>query len=124
MKGKAKPWGRTLSLAAAIALVATVLSARQAEAFECPKHIAEAKIAVDGLEKLMETMKGKMPSRELRFIHSVLDDAKMFLGGARHSHEEALGYNDHVRAIIRTHETIGHVVAATLLHDAFMKKLN
>ena len=106
-----------------IFVITMFLMPQPARAFECPKHIAQVEAEINDFAKLMENMKGKMPSRDMRFVHRVLDDAKMFLIGAKHSHEEALGYHDHVSAIIRAYQARGHVVAATLVHDTFMKEL-
>ena len=119
----AKRRGKLRFLAIGIALVTPFLMARPAAAFECSKYILSAQAAVDELHDLLKTMKGKMRARDTRFVHSVLDDARMFIGGATHNHEEALGYRDHVNAIIRAHQARGQVIAATNLHDAFMRNL-
>lgn len=119
----AKRRGKFRFLAIGIALVVPLLMARPAAAFECPKYIVSAQAAADKLHDLMKTMKGKMPARDIRFVHSILDDARMFIGGAKHNHKEALGYRDHVNAIIRAHQARGQVIAATILHDAFMRNL-
>ncbi len=108
---EAKRRGRLRWLAMGFALVTPLLMARPAQAYECPKHIASAQATLDKLHDLMKTMKGKMPARDIRFVHGILDDARMFIGGAKHNHQEALGYRDHVNAIIRAHQARGHVVA-------------
>ena len=96
---------------------------QRANAFECQKHIALAQGAINELEELMESMTEVMPARDIRFVHRLIDDAKLFVAGAKHGHDEALGYHDHVRAVIMAHHARGHVIAATLLHDEFMKEL-
>lgn len=119
----ANRWWRIFASGMVIAVVTSFLSAGTAEAFECPKHISKAETMVEQLANLIKTMKGQMPSRDIRFLHGILDDARLFVVGAKHSHNEALGYHDHVRAIIRVHQVEGHVIAANLLHKAFMAKM-
>jgi hypothetical protein len=108
----------------AVAVVALLLHfSPTAQAFECPKHIAMADTAIGKTTELMKDMEGKMPSTDIRFVRGVLDDARIFLEGAKHKHNTALGYSFHMRSIIWAHQALGHAIAAYAVHDAFMKEM-
>ncbi len=94
-----------------------------ARAFECPQHFAEAQTAINKVKRDMERMETKMPHSDIAFVHSLLDDAHMLLGGARHNHSKSNGYHDHTRAIVKAETARGYALAAEILHINMMKKL-
>ncbi len=110
-------WMLAMTVAAAISLLPQV-----AQAFECPKRIAEAQAAI---EKVTEDMKGgmskKMPKGEVALVHALLDEAKMILAGAKHNHEKPQGAYDHARSIAKAHAARGYAVAADIFHFKLMK---
>ncbi len=87
------------TLMAVIAVLALGLLPSTANAYGCPKAIAEAQVAIDKVIKDMKTM--KMSKGELGLVHALLDDAKMFLAGAKHNHTKPQGAYDHARAIAK-----------------------
>ncbi len=94
-----------------------------AQAFECPKHFAEAQAQID---KVAGDMGGKMskmmPKSEMALVHALLDDAKMRLAGAKHNHQKPRGRFDHARAIAKADAALGYARAADILHFQMMKK--
>ena len=94
-----------------------------AQAFECPKHFAAAQAAID---KVTGDMKGdmskKMPKDQMALVHALLDDAKMFLAGAKHNHEKPQGAYDHGRSIAKADAARGSAEAADMFHWKLMKK--
>ncbi len=104
---------------AAVALTALPFSA---QAFECPKHFADAQAAI---EKVAADMTGdmskKMPKDQMALVHALLDDAKMLLEGAKHNHEKPQGIYDHARAIAKADAARGSAVAADIMHFKMMK---
>ncbi len=103
---------------AAAALTTLPLSA---QAFECPKHFADAQAAID---KVVGDMKGdmskKMPKDQMALVHALLDDAKMWLASGKHNHEKPQGIYDHARAIAKADAARGNAVAADILHFKMM----
>lgn len=93
-----------------------------AQAFECPKHFADAQAAIDKVSADMEGMKGKVSKEDHALVHALLDDAKMILAGAKHNHEKPQGAYDHARAIAKADSARGHAVAADLFHFKVMQK--
>ena len=93
-----------------------------AQAFECPKHFAEAEAAIDKVTEDMKGMKGSMPKEDMALVHALLDDAKMLLAGAKHNHEKPQGAYDHARAIAKADAAKGYAVAADMLHWKMMQK--
>ncbi len=88
-----------------------------AQAFECPKHFAEAQAVID---KVTENMKGdmskKMRKEDIALVHALLDDAKSRLTSAKHNHEKPQGAYDHARAIAKADAARGYAVAADTFH--------
>ena len=86
-----------------------------AQAFECPKHFAEAQAAID---KVAGDMKGdmskKMRKEDMALVHALLDDAKSRLASAKHHHETPQGRFDHARAIAKADAARGSAVAADI----------
>ncbi len=108
-------------LAASAATLVFLLPWGSAQAFECPKHFAEAQAAID---KVTEDMKGdmskKMPKEEMALVHALLDDAKSRLASAMHNHEKPQGLYDHARAIAKADAARGYAVAADIFHFKLM----
>ncbi len=92
-----------------------------AQAFECPKHFADAQAAID---KVAGDMKGdmskKMPKEQMALVHALLDDAKTRLTSAKHNHEKPQGLFDHARAIAKADTARGYAVAADIFHFKLM----
>jgi len=92
-----------------------------AQAFECPKHFAEAQAAID---KVAGDMKGdmskKMRKEDMALVHTLLDDAKSRLDDAKHNHEKPQGRFDHARAIAKADAARGYAVAADIFHFKLM----
>ncbi len=99
-----------------------------AQAFECPKRFTAAQAAID---KVVGDMKGEMSKSmaraglkaEMVLGHALLDDAKMFLAGAKHNHTKPQGKYDHARAIAKADAAKGSANAADMLHFKYMKKM-
>ena len=91
------------------------------QAFECPKHFAEAQAAID---KVAGDMKGdmskKMRKEDMALVHALLDDAKSWLSSAKHNHEKPQGGFDHARAIAKADAARGYAVAADIFHFKLM----
>jgi hypothetical protein len=94
-----------------------------ANAFDCPNRFQSAQAAID---KVLGDMKGdmsKMMSKaDMAQVHMLLDDAKMWLAGAKHNHEKPQGRMDHARAMAKAAAARGHAEAADTLHFKMMKK--
>ena len=94
-----------------------------AQAFECPKHFAEAQALIDKVKGDMGgAMSKQMPKEQMALVHSLLDDAKMNLAGAKHNHEKPQGAYDHARAIAKADAALGYARAADMLHFKMMQK--
>jgi len=99
-----------------------------ANAFGCPKSMAEAQAAID---KVVGDMKGEMSKQmkaagmaaEMALVHALLDDAKMFLAGAKHNHTKPQGKYDHARAIAKARAAKGSAQAADIYHWTLMGKM-
>ncbi len=111
----------TLMLAASVAAVAFLMTSG-AQAFECPKHFADAQAIID---KVTGDMKGQMsmnmPKDQMALVHAHLDDARIALAGAKHVHETPEGMNDHARSIAKADAARGSALAADLLHFKMMQ---
>ncbi|TDJ18014.1 MAG: hypothetical protein E2O65_07080 [Gammaproteobacteria bacterium] len=93
-----------------------------AQAFECPKHFAEAQALIDKVKGDMGgAMSKQMPKEQMALVHSLLDDAKMYLAGAKHNHEKPQGAYDHARAIAKADTALGYAGAADMLHFKMMQ---
>ncbi len=92
-----------------------------AQAFECPKHFAEAQAVID---KVSEDMKGdmskKMRKEDMALVHALLDDAKSRLTSAMHNHEKPQGPYDHARAIAKAGAAKSYADAADIFHFMLM----
>ncbi len=94
-----------------------------AQAFECPKHFAEAQALIDKVKGDMGSdMSKQMPKEQMALVHSLLDDAKMILAGAKHNHEKPQGAYDHARAIAKADTALGYARAADIFHFKLMQK--
>ncbi|MFQ5962642.1 MAG: hypothetical protein ACE5MG_14730 [Candidatus Methylomirabilales bacterium] len=60
-------------------------------------------------------MKGVSIGEQMALVHSLIDDAKMFLAGARHNHEKPQGAYDHARSITKAESARGYAEAAEIL---------
>ena len=110
-------------LAAAATFAAVLFAGTGAHAFECPKHFAEAQAAIDKVKGDMGgAMSKQMPKEQMALVHSLLDDAKMILAGAKHNHEKPQGAYDHARAIAKADAALGSARAADILHFKVMQK--
>ncbi len=93
-----------------------------AQAFEFPKHFAEAQALIDKVKGDMGgEMSKKMPKEQMALVHALLDDAKMILAGAKHNHEKPQGAYDHARAIAKADAALGYARAADILHFKMMQ---
>ena len=86
-----------------------------AQAFECPKHFAEAQAAIDKVTEDMKGMKGSMSKEDMALVHALVDDAKMLLTGAKHNHEKPQNKLDHARAMAKAGSAEAYADAAAVL---------
>ncbi len=85
----------------------------QAQAFECPKHFQEADAAI---AKATEAMKAMPEGSDHGLVHTLIDNAKMWLTSGKHNHEKpAAGAYDHARAIAKAGAASGYAEAAQML---------
>lgn len=91
-----------------------------ADDIDCATHIKTAQTAID---KVTDDMKGMetMPKDQLRSVHTLLDEAKKTLDGARHTCDQPTGDADRARAIARAEAARGSAEAADILHWHYMK---
>ena len=108
---------------AAAALLAIVASS-EAQAFQCPRHIAEAEDMIADVIDDMATMKGEMSDDDAALVHALLDDAKASLAAAKHNHGKPQGAFDHARAIAQAKAAIGFAQGAEILHFHYMMQGN
>ena len=108
-------------LVASAATLVFLMPWSAAQAFECPKHFAEAQAVID---KVTEDMKGdmskKMPKEEMALVHALLDDAKSRLASAKHNHEKPQGPYDHARAVAKAGAAKSYADAADIFHFKLM----
>ncbi len=92
-----------------------------AQAFECPKHFAEAQVVID---KVTEDMNGDMLKMmrkdDIALVFALLDDAKSRLTAARHNHKKPHAPFDHARAIAKADAARGYAIAADIFHFKLM----
>ena len=106
---------------ASIATLMFLLPWGAAQAFECPKHFAEAQAVIDKVtEDMKSDMSKKMRKEDMALVHALLDDAKSRLGSAKHNHEKPQGRFDHARAIAKADAARGYAVAADIFHFKLM----
>ena len=116
------------TLMAFIAILALSLLPSTANAYGCPTSMAEAQAVID---KVTKDMKGEMSKKmkaagmaaEMALVHALLDDAKMFLAGAKHNHTKPQGKYDHARAIAKARAAKGSAEAADIYHWKLMGKM-
>ncbi len=109
-------------LAAAATFAAVLFAGTGALAFECPKHFAEAEALIEKVKGDMGgDMSKQMPKEQMALVHSLLDDAKMILAGAKHNHEKPQGAYDHARAIAKADTALGYAKAADIFHFKMMQ---
>ncbi len=103
-------------LLAASAAVLVMQTPWSAQAFECPKHFAAAQAAIN---KVAGDMKADIPWQtplDKELVLTLLDDARMLLGGAKHNHEHPTGGYSHARSIAKADAALGYAKAADLFH--------
>ncbi len=107
---------------ALVAIFGLVQIPDAASAFECPRHFAAAQAVIN---KVKGDMGGEMSKRmakdQMALVHSLLDDAKMMLAGAKHNHEKPQGAYDHARAIAKADAALGFAKAADIFHFKLMQ---
>lgn len=116
------------TLMAFIAILALGQLPSTANAYGCPTSMAEAQAVID---KVTKDMKGEMSKKmkaagmaaEMALVHALLDDAKMFLAGAKHNHTKPQGKYDHARAIAKARAAKGSAEAADIFHWKLMGKM-
>ncbi len=92
-----------------------------AQAFECPKHFAEAQEAIEKAIASVKGMESKMSEEGVTVVRSHIINAKMTLAEAQIHHENPEGFRHHARAIMKANTARGHASAAIALHNALMK---
>ena len=85
-----------------------------ARAFECPVHIKAAQDAIITTAGAMKGMSKEMKLTGMPLVHSLLDDAKMFITMARHHHSKPQGAFDHARSIAKADAAKGFADAALI----------
>ena len=94
-----------------------------ASAFECPKHL---KAAQDKIDKVMADMVGMadmMDKENMALVHSLIDDAKMYLTSAEHNHNKPQGPYDHGRSIAKANAAFGYANGAEIMHWQMMSDM-
>ena len=108
-----------LAVSAAVLVMQTPGSA---QAFGCPQHFAAAQAAID---KVAADMKADIPWQEAvdkELVLTLLDDARMLLGGAKYNHEHPTGGYSHARAIAKADAALGYANAADLFHRELLSQ--
>ena len=95
-----------------ISLMAIPIGAR---AFACPVHTKAAQDSINAMAGAMKGMSKDMKLTGMPLVHSLLDDAKMFIARARHHHAKPQGAFDHARSIAKADAAKGFADAAVLL---------
>ena len=109
-------------LLAASAAVFVMQTPWSAQAFECPKHFAAAQATID---KVAADMQADIPWQEpldKELVLTLLDDARMLLGGAKHNHDNPTSGYSHARAIAQADSALGYAKAADLFHRELLSK--
>jgi hypothetical protein len=108
-----------LAASAAVLVMQTPLST---QAFECPKHFAAAQAVID---KVTADMQADIPWQtpvDKELVLSLLDDARMLLGGGRYNHENSREGYGHARAIAKADSALGYAEAADLFHRQLLSQ--
>ena len=99
---------RVVALAGALMFLGS-----QAQAFECPMHFQAAEAAI---AKAMAAMKAMPEGSGHGLVHTLIDDAKMWLESGKHNHAKpAAGTYDHARSIAKAKAAIGYAESAEML---------
>jgi hypothetical protein len=109
-------------LLAASTAVFVMQTPGNAQAFECPKHFAAAQAAI---QKVASDMNADIPWQtplDKELILTLLDDARMLLGGATHNHENPTGGYSHARSIAKADAALGYANAADLFHRELLSQ--
>ena len=109
-------------LIAASAMALVMQTPWSAQAYECPKHFAAAQAAID---KVAADMQADIPWQEpldKELVLTLLDDARMLLGGAKYNHEHPTGGYSHARAVAKADSALGYANAADLFHRELLSK--
>ena len=88
-----------------------------AQAYECPKHFAEAWAAIEEVAESMKRAEGVLPMEDMVAPRSHLRNARMSYAEGKQHHKTGRdddGYH-HARAIVRANEAQGHAAAAESL---------
>ncbi len=88
-----------------------------AQAFECPKYLAEAQATIDKASASIHRMQGGMPLAS----RSQLQQAKMSIVEAKY-HHALFGNYHHSSSIVRAHEALGHAITAYILSQLKAKQ--
>ena len=91
-------------------------------AFECPSHIQAAQAKIDKVLADMKGMDNKVAKQDMALVHTLIDDAKMYLSSAKHNHKKPQGAYDHARAMAKADAALGYANAADKLHHKYMQK--
>ena len=91
-----------------------------AQAFECPKHLAAAQVAIDKVVADMEADTPWKRTEDKALVHALLDDAKSRLASAKQSHENSQDAYDHARAIAQADSALGYAKATDIFHFHLM----
>lgn len=113
----------TVTRSSLIGVLGLALGSSGALAFECPQHFEAAEQQIEKVMQDMEGMEAMMSGADMMLVHTLLDDAKMRLEGARHNHEKPQGAYDHGRAIAKADAALGYATAADILHFHYMQTM-
>jgi hypothetical protein len=111
---------RMLWTTLAVTLVMVCPAAVHAQGLDCGPPIQKAQTALD---KVTDDMKGMdvMPKDQLLQVRTLMDDARMYLDGARRNCDTPQADYDKARAIGKAEAALGYATAADMLHFQFMK---
>ena len=97
----------------AIVLLPLFALSQGAWAFDCGNRFAAAETAITDAKSAMDAMSDETAKG---LVHTLIDDAKRFLDGAKHNHgKPAAGKYDHARAIAKANAAAGYAEAALIL---------
>ncbi len=86
-----------------------------ASAFECPKHFKVTQAAIDNAVTAMNSIDIGIEAQKKVLVHTLIDESKMLLSGAKHNHEKpAAGKYDHARSIAKADSALAFAQAAQL----------
>ncbi len=110
----------TMLVCGLVAALPTMAVAQVTQDLDCGMHVKTAQSAID---KVTDDMKGmeSMPKDELLQVHTLLDDARMYLDAARRYCDKPQADYDRAVAIGKAEAARGYATAADMLHFRFMK---